>query len=115
MSEEDNKNQRFPSPDTQDILKKLDEIEKKVEHIEKMEKSQLKEEETIETDEEKELGTLKEATRKKQFENIADWQKYIWQDCKYKKEVKESDEVDFFCEKRKGPCQFEDCPLNWEE
>ncbi len=96
-----------------EIMDKLDEIEKKVEHIEQMEKKQLNEESEIESEEKTELSELKDATRKLQFTNIADWQKNIWQTCPYKKEVKESSEVDFYCEKRQGPCKFEGCPENY--
>ncbi|HII71369.1 TPA: hypothetical protein HA265_01285 [Candidatus Woesearchaeota archaeon] len=98
-----------------EIMDKLKDIEKRVAHIEEMEEEQLDEEKKIESEEEKELSELKEATRKVQFTDIADWQRYIWEGCKYKKEVKESSEVDFFCEKNKGPCRFEGCPLNYAD
>ena len=72
-----------------EILDKLEEIEKKVEHIEQMEEAQLKVEEKIEKEEETELEELKEATKKLMFTDITEWQMNIWQNCQYKKEEKE--------------------------
>ncbi|MFC1722876.1 hypothetical protein ACFL0V_01950 [Nanoarchaeota archaeon] len=97
-----------------EIMDKLDEIEKKVDHIEELEKAQMTETQKIEKEEETALDELKEATKKVQFTDIAEWQKYIWEGCEFKKEVKESSEVDFYCEKRKGACRFDGCPLNEE-
>ncbi len=124
MSEEDNKDILDKLNDNEDqgssslpaekIMNKLEEIEKKVDHIEEMELQQLKEEKKIEADEEKELAELKQATRKKEFDSLDEWQRYIWEGCKYKKEVKDSDEIEFVCEKQKGPCKFDDCPENWK-
>ena len=97
-----------------EIMDKLESIEKKVDYIEELEEKQLEEEDKIEKEEEAELKELAEANVKLQFDTVEEWQRYIWQDCVHKKEVKESAEVDFFCEKRKGPCKFEGCPLNVE-
>ena len=81
----------------EDIMAKLDQIEKLVQKVSK--------------EEEKELKELDE-TVNLEFNNIEDWRKYIWESCPFKQEKSEGEEIDFFCKKQNKPCKFEGCPLN---
>lgn len=82
----------------EEIMAKLDRIEKLVQDVSKEEETELKE--------------LDESNLNLEFNNAEDWRKYIWESCPFKKERSEGDEIDFFCKKQDAPCRFEGCPLN---
>lgn len=89
-----------------------EELMRKLEKIESMLTKVLEEEDVVIENEEKELKTIQDSNLNMEFPNIEGWREYIWNGCKHKVEKQNGDEIDFWCNKRKGWCRFEGCPLN---
>ena len=89
-----------------------EELMEKLNRIELMIQTVSKEEQKIESEEEKALKELKKSGINLEFNNPEDWRKYIWEGCPFKKEKLEGEEIDFFCKKQDNTCKFEGCPLN---
>jgi hypothetical protein len=95
----------------EDIMKRLDKIEKLLRTVEKEEVRQLRYESTIKMEE----GQLKTILNKKvnvQFDNITDWKRYIWDNCELRKSHSQDKKIDFYCMKTGNLCRFMDCFRN---
>jgi hypothetical protein len=93
------------SVSNEEIMRKLDKIESMLTKV-------LEEEDVVIENEEKELKTIRDSNLNLEFTSIENWREYIWNDCEFKVEKVNGDEVDFWCKKTKSWCRFEGCPLN---
>ncbi len=73
-------------------------IEKDEKDIKKMEKNMKK--------------LLKQKIVKRRFDDILEWKQFIWDNCRYKKQVEGKSEVDYICKKMDKACNFINCPQN---
>jgi hypothetical protein len=96
-----------------EILKEEKEI-KKEEQIIKDEEEIIKDEEVkIHAKEEEIKYLIKSSVASRKYNDIIDWKKFIWDNCKYKESKEEDDKITFFCKKLNKTCNFSSCPLNF--
>ncbi|MFH0875917.1 MAG: hypothetical protein V1859_08315 [archaeon] len=89
-----------------EILFKLNKIEKEEEVIEVEELNISEKEKEIESILKKKLVTRK-------FEDILDWKNHLWETCPNKVEKEGEKELTYWCKKLKKNCNFTTCPLNF--
>ncbi|MFH1399395.1 MAG: hypothetical protein ABIG95_04775 [Candidatus Woesearchaeota archaeon] len=93
------------------IYKKLDEILGALRELKSEEDQLVHEKEKIELEEKKAVELLGQGVSK-QFTNILEWKRYIWENCEYKKPMVEEEKIDFICKKTGKSCRFIDCFKN---
>ncbi len=95
----------------EEIYKKLEEIHKSVNELKTEEEQVITGEHRIEMEEEKLMELLGKQVNR-EFDNIMDWKRYIWENCGYKKSVIKDNKIEFVCKKTNKSCRFIDCFKN---
>lgn len=95
----------------QELYQKLDEIHTLLLEIKEEEEEVIAEEHKIVMEEEKLMELLGKKVNK-EFDNISDWKRYVWENCEHKKSLVNQDKIDFVCKKTKKSCRFIDCFKN---
>lgn len=95
----------------EELYKKLEEIHKVMLELKKDEEIVIAEEHKIEMEEEKVIELLGRKINK-EFDNISDWKRYVWENCEYKRSKTEKNIIDFKCQKTGTVCRFIDCFKN---
>ena len=95
----------------EEIYKKLEEIHRAVNELKNEEEQVIAEEHMIEIEEKKLMELLGKQVNR-EFDNIMDWKRYIWEKCEYKKSVIKDNKIEFLCKKTSKSCRFIDCFKN---
>jgi hypothetical protein len=69
-------------------------------------------EETIESAEKQIESLIKKRVVRRNFTDISEWKRYVWDTCTYKKDRDVNKEIFYLCEKTGKECRFAICPVN---